>query len=109
MLFHLFFPQSRIFTSRLIMKKFKTRVEGYDSKEFDFECYENTEPIEIGDNYLFFFAGTAGVEQCCTENEKEEINENDRVKDDNNFKIDLVTGFWRNCYKIKTTNFVYDE
>ena len=83
--------------------KFKTKIEGYLDKEFNFECYDNTEPIEIGDNYLFFFAGIADVQKCISENEKFEINKNDRIRD--NFTIDLVTGFWRNCYKIKSTNF----
>lgn len=84
------------------MEKFRTKVEGFD-QEFDFECYDNTEPIEIGDKFIFFFAGIADVQECCSENEKSEINKNDRVRD--NTIIDLVTGFWRNCYKIKTTNF----
>lgn len=35
------------------MIKFKTKVEGYN-EEYDFECYENTEPIELGDAYIFF-------------------------------------------------------
>lgn len=86
------------------MKKFTTRIEGSDDKqEFDFECYDNTEPIEIGDKFLFFFAGIADVGTCSSENEKHEVNQNDRVRD--NTKIDLVTGFWKNCYKIKSTNY----
>lgn len=82
------------------MKNFKTKVEGLN-EEFDFECYENTEPIEIGDKYIFFFGGIADVQVCDSENVKFEINKNDRVKDE----IDLVTGFWQKCYKIKSTNF----
>ena len=35
------------------MRNFKTKIEGHE-EEFDFECYENTEPIEIGDKYIFF-------------------------------------------------------
>ena len=84
------------------MEKFKTKIEGYD-QEFEFECFDNTEPINIGDNFLFFFGGIAGIEICHTEHELEEINPNNRVKDMT--KIDLVTGFWKNCYKIKETNF----
>jgi hypothetical protein len=86
------------------MKNFKTKIESSDSnEEFNFECFENTEPIEIGDHFLFFFAGIADVGKCFSENEKYEINPNDRVRDHS--KIDLVTGFWQKCYKIKSTNF----
>jgi len=86
------------------MRNFKTKIEGsYSDKEFDFECYENNVPIEIGDKFIFFFAGVADVQICDSENIKYEINKNDRVKDVT--KIDLVTGFWKNCYKIKSTNF----
>lgn len=84
------------------MEKFKTKIEGY-SKEYEFECYNNTEPIEIGDNFIFFFGGIADVQKCDSETMKFEINPNDLVKNEN--IIDLVTGFWRNCYKIKSTNF----
>ena len=84
------------------MNKFKTIIEN-DKLEHNFECYENTEPIAIGDSYLFFFAQTACIGVCNSENEKLEINPNDRVK--NMDIIDLVTGFWKNCYKIKTTDF----
>ncbi len=84
------------------MKKFKTKIEGHD-KEFDFECYENTEPIEIGDNYIIFFGGIADVQTCDTDNVKFEINKNDKVWDGRS--LDFVSGFWKNCYKIKSTNF----
>ena len=86
------------------MENFKTKVDSSDSnKKFDFTCEDNTTPIEIDDYFIFFFAGIADVQKCLTEEMKYEINQNDRVLD--NSKIDLVTGFWRNCYKIKTTNF----
>jgi hypothetical protein len=86
------------------MREFKTKIEGSDSdKEFDFECYENDTPIEIGDKYIFFFAGIADVQICDSESIKSEINKHDRpYKED---CIDLVHNFWRNCYKIKSTNF----
>jgi hypothetical protein len=86
------------------MKKFKRKIEGDSSdKEYNFECYENTELIEIGDVYIFFFGGIAVVGICRSENEKLEINPNDRVR---NFDtIDLVTGFWKNCYKIISTDY----
>ena len=84
------------------MKNFKTKVVGHYG-EFNFECYENTEPIEIGDKFIFFFGGIADVQVCDDEKLKFEINKNDRVKDES--KIDLVTGFWQHCYKIKSTNF----
>jgi len=85
------------------MRTFKTKLINDDSGlEYDFECFENTEPIEIGDKFLFFFWGGADVQICDSENSKFEINKN-------NYKsecvIDFVTGFWENCYKIKTTNF----
>lgn len=84
------------------MRKFKTKIEGHDS-EFNFECYENTYPIEIGDKYIFFFGGIADVQICECETEKYEINQNNKKYDET--KIDLVTGFWRKCFKIKSTNF----
>ena len=84
------------------MKRFKTIVEGFD-KEYNFECYENTEPIELGDVYIFFFGGIADVQKCDSETVKEEINPNNRVN--NEYKIDFITGFWEKCYKIKTTDF----
>ena len=84
------------------MINFKTKIEGHE-EEFYFECYENTEPIEIGDKFIFFFGGIADVQVCDSENVKFEINKSDRVKDES--KIDLVTGFWQKCYKIKETNF----
>ena len=84
------------------MEQFKTKIDGYD-KNYTFDCYPNTETINIGDKFLFFFGGIADVQECCSENEKEEINKNDRKRD--NSCIDLVTGFWRKCYKIKNTNF----
>jgi hypothetical protein len=86
------------------MEQFRRPIESSNSEEkFDFECYPNTEPIEIGDYFLFFFAGIADVGKCTSENEKLEINPNDRVRDGKT--IDLVTGFWKNCYKIKSTSF----
>ncbi len=84
------------------MKKFKTKVEGHDS-EFEFECFDNTHPINMNDKYIFFFGGIADVQICDSEQVKFEINPNNRVKD--NSKIDLTTGFWKNCYKINSTNF----
>jgi hypothetical protein len=87
------------------MKTFKTKVEDGGDVEYEFQCYENTEPIEIGDKFLFFFAGIADIGVCQSEHEKEEINQNDRIRDKNS--IDFVTGFWKKCYKIKSTNFDY--
>lgn len=85
------------------MKKFKTKIEGCGDEEFEFECYENTEHISVEDVFILFFAGVADVQKCNSKKEEEEINQNDRKRDYR--KIDLVTGFWRNCYKIKNTNF----
>jgi hypothetical protein len=84
------------------MKKFETKVDGYGDKIYSFDCYENTEHIGIGDKFIFFFAGIADVQECCSEREMYEINKNDRVS--GGFG-DMVTGFWRNCYKIKHTDF----
>jgi len=84
------------------MKDFKTKIEGHTG-EYDFLCFDNTHPIEIGDIYIFFFAGIADVQRCLNEHEKSEINPNNRVKDET--IIDLVAGFWKKCYKIKSTNF----
>ena len=86
------------------MKKFKTKIDSCLEEEYDFECYENTEPIEIGDKYIYFFCDIADVQECCSENEKFEINFNNHVRD-SKVAVDLVVGFWKNCYKIKSTNF----
>lgn len=85
------------------MINYKTKIEGHGEQVFNFDCHENTEPIIIGDPYLFFFAGTADVTVCQSAKEMAEVNKNNRVKD--NTKIDLVTGFWNRCYKIKSTDF----
>lgn len=84
------------------MRNFKTKIEGHN-EEFNFECYENTEPIEIGDKYIYFFGGIVDVQICDSESVKLEINKNNRVKDLT--KIDLTAGFWQNCFKIKSTDF----
>lgn len=84
------------------MLTFNTKIDGHEG-EFNFECYENTEPIEIGDKFIFFFAGIADVQICDSENTKSEINKHDRpYKKD---MIDLVYNFWTKCFKIKSTNF----
>ena len=85
------------------MKTFKTKIDGHGDTEFEFECYENTEPINLGDKYIFFFAGMVDVQVCDSDTVHYEINPNDRVYDKN--KIDFVTGFWKKCYKIKSTDF----
>jgi hypothetical protein len=84
------------------MRRFNTKIEGYQ-EEFDFLCYDNTEPIEIGDKYIFFFCGIADVQICDSENVKAEINKHDRPYQEN--KIDFVYNFWTKCFKIKSTNF----
>ena len=79
----------------------KTRIYD-DEKEYTFELYENTEPINIGDYYLFWF-GSWCIAQCETLSEHREINPNGIVKQKN--IIDFVAGFWKNCFKIKSTNY----
>lgn len=85
------------------MQKFKTKIEGYGEKEYNFLCYENTETIEIGDKYIFFFNGIADIQVCDSENVKSEVNKKDRPY--NRKVIDLVYRFWKRCYKIKETDF----
>ena len=75
--------------------------------EYEFECYENTEPINMGDKFLFFFGDITDIGICDSERSKTEINQNDRVRDSNT--IDLVTGFWQNCFKIKSTDFNFEQ
>lgn len=53
-------------------------------------------------NLIFFFGGIADVQTCDSENEKSEINKNNKPYQKD--KIDLVHNFWRKCYKIKSTN-----
>ena len=86
------------------MKTFKTKVECSDSKkEYTFECYDNTETIEIGEYFLFFFGGIADIGKCQSVSEQSEINQHNRDK--RHDVIDLTHGFWKQCYKIKTTDF----
>jgi len=84
------------------MKKFKTKIEGFND-EFNFECYENTEPINIGDKFIFFFGDIADVQVCDSEKVRSEVNKHDRPYNED--KIDFVYNFWTKCYKIKNTNF----
>ena len=90
------------------MKYFKTKVERESDEEsdeeFEFECYENTEPIKMGDAYIFFIWGISDVQICDSEIIEKEISRNDRVHDTTK-AMDLITGFWKKCYKIKSTNF----
>lgn len=88
------------------MKTFDTKIEGH-TEIFHFECHENTEPICIGDKFLFFFCGIADVQVCDSEAMEREVNFNDKKQDFT--RIDLTFNFWKDCYKIKTTNFVLNE
>jgi hypothetical protein len=86
------------------MRTFKTKITGCGSdKAFTFECYENTHQINIGDKFLFFFGNIADVQVCDSQIMKSEINKHDRPEQTD--CIDLVCNFWRNCYKIKSTDF----
>ncbi len=77
------------------MRNFKTIVYGHTDKgEFNFECYEHTEIIYIGDKYIFFFACTANVFVCSSGREAEDVNINARHNHN------------ENCFKIKNTDFV---
>jgi hypothetical protein len=77
------------------MRNFKTIIYNHiDKGEFTFECYEHTERINIGDKYLFFFAGTANVFVCSSDKEVEDVNINARHNHS------------ENCFKIKNTDFV---
>ena len=89
------------------MKKIVTPIGLNVNEIYTFDCYENTEPIEIGDQYIYLFWGTYEVLVCASENERFEINVNSRVANPNS--IDLVTNFWQNCYKIKSTDFDYKK
>jgi hypothetical protein len=84
------------------MKYFETKIEGHQDKTFWFKCYENTEPIEVGDFFIFFWGGIADV-QRCSKSGIIEINPNNIPRKTN--CIDSSYGFWKNCYKIELTNF----
>jgi len=86
------------------MQTFSVKIESSKTnEEYNFECFENEEPIEIGDVYLFSFCGIWDAVICETENEIDKINKHDRpYKTD---IIDAVHSFWRRCYKVKTTNY----
>lgn len=86
------------------MPTFNVKLEeGDPDVEYEVNCGENTDLIDIGDYYLFFFGGTAAIQQCQSESEKVEINENNLKPRPNS--IDFVSGFWRNCYKVIKTDF----
>ena len=89
------------------MKTFDVQIYSVnDNNIYHFECYENTEPIEMNDYFLFFFGGVADVGKCDTMQGKIEINENNKqpIKG----ILNLTIGFWKNCYKIKNTNINYN-
>ena len=84
------------------MKIFKTKISSSgDDIEYEFECYDNTEPIEYGDYFIYFFCGSWDVQRCDDKRMKFEINKNEYKSD---CSIDFISGFWENCYKIKSTN-----
>lgn len=83
-------------------KFFTTKVEGFGEEEYVFKCFNNTEHIEIGDIYIYFFDGIADVQICDLESTKKQINKNE-IK--SLHPLSLVEGFWQNCYKICSTNF----
>ena len=83
------------------IKKIRTQIN--NSKEFyNFKLYPNTEPINIGDMYMYNFGGVWNILKCSSEEEKIQINPNTIKKNPN--KIDFISGFWKRCYKIKNTN-----
>lgn len=79
-----------------------------DGKYHFFELYPNTEPIEIGDLYVFAFGGEWFYSVCSSEQERSETNYNPNRKP-NKGTIDLVTNFWTHCYKVKNTSFNYKD
>lgn len=85
------------------MKEFKNIIIEEGEGEFDFICFENDYPINIGDKFIYFFGGIASVQVCDSESVRLEINKHDRPKNEN--IIDLVHGFWKSCHLIKETNF----
>lgn len=76
------------------MRNFNNILVNGHQRTFDFECYEHTEKINIGDKYLFFFADTISVFTCTCDAEVDDVNTNDR----NNIN--------EKCFKIKNTDFV---
>ena len=82
----------------------RTKLYGdEDEREYTFEVYKNTEPIKAGDYFLFYYCGYH-IEKCEHEGEEYELNPNNHVAKPETV-IDLVTGFWKNCWKIKKTNY----
>lgn len=83
------------------MPTFNLTIDGFDG-EYEFDCHEFTEPINIGDAYVFWFDFIGTPTICRTESEMLEINENE-IK--STAVLDFVSGFWKKCFKIKNTNF----
>lgn len=84
------------------MKKIVEKIED-DNKYHYFELYPNTEPINVGDWYLFYFAGRADITKCYNEIERQQCNFNPNYSSD--AAIDLVENFWKKCFKIKNTSY----
>lgn len=85
------------------MEIIHTKIDGKGGLLYRFEIYPNTEPINIGDYFLFNFGGSWHIDKCSSEREMSEINQHDRPY--KTHMIDLVHSFWRGCYKIYDTNF----
>jgi len=66
-------------------KRIKAKIDGH-KKEYLFECYENTEPIEVGDKYLYLIGNVALVKKCRYESTIFEINKSS-IDCENSFKI----------------------
>lgn len=78
-----------------------TRILEIEGKKELVSFYPNTEPINIGDKFIFSFGCIYDIQICDSESMKFEINENDLKYNENT--IDLVYGFWKRCYKVFRT------
>lgn len=80
-------------------------LEG-EKRDYSFEVAQRDIEINVGDYYIFYFAGEWNICKCDSVEQKYEINPNNHQSD---CAIDFVSGFWKNCFKILNTNYDLSE
>lgn len=80
----------------------ETKIVKIDGKEYYVSHYPNDVEIKDGDTILFWFGGWM-IDKCEGEQSVYECNPPD--KPENKDALDLVSTFWRKCYKVFRTNY----
>lgn len=84
----------------------KTGIFKIDGKDYLVSYYPNDVEINVGDTILFWCGGWM-IDVCSSEESAYECNPPDKPKNKN--VIDLVSTFWRRCYKVYRTNYKIEE